>query len=157
MAHLSDCVALSRCTTCAAESNVMMLWHALLAAGSSEGREGLQPAAASELSALLAKVSDIARRVGLSGDDSRGGGAQGSHGRRRLPVGHIRAILARAQANTWVRRVVACAAAHHLMICCTNMSCAVSLFVSPLLQCSSLKMYYHMIWFAFASIAHLFA
>jgi hypothetical protein len=42
----------------------------------------------------------------MSGDDSRGGGAQGSHGRRRLPVGHIRAVLARAQANTWVRHVV---------------------------------------------------
>lgn len=38
----------------------------------------------------------------MSGNDSRGGGAQGSHGRRRLPLGHIRAILSRAQANTWV-------------------------------------------------------
>jgi hypothetical protein len=38
----------------------------------------------------------------MSGEDSRGGGAQGSHGRRRLPLGHIRAILSRAQANTWV-------------------------------------------------------
>ncbi|WIA30566.1 hypothetical protein OEZ86_000649 [Tetradesmus obliquus] len=69
--------------------------------GKQESWEGLQPAAASELSALLAKVSAIAKSVGMSGNDSRGGGAQGSHGRRRLPLGHIRAILSRAQANTW--------------------------------------------------------
>jgi hypothetical protein len=71
-------------------------------AGKQESWEGLQPAAASELSALLAKISAIASSVGMSGEDSRGGGAQGSHGRRRLPLGHIRAILSRAQANTWV-------------------------------------------------------
>lgn len=66
----------------------------------------MQPAAASELAALLAKVSQIAAAVGMSGEESRGGGAQGSHGRRRLPVGHIRAILSRAQVNTWVSRLV---------------------------------------------------
>ncbi|KAF6257430.1 SpoU rRNA methylase family-domain-containing protein [Scenedesmus sp. NREL 46B-D3] len=69
--------------------------------GKQESWEGLQPAAASELSALLNKISAIASSVGMSGEDSRGGGAQGSHGRRRLPLGHIRAILSRAQANTW--------------------------------------------------------
>jgi hypothetical protein len=74
----------------------------LCLAGKHESWEGLQPAAASELSALLAKISAIASSVGMSGEDSRGGGAQGSHGRRRLPLGHIRAILSRAQANTWV-------------------------------------------------------
>lgn len=69
----------------------------------------MQPAAASELAALLSKVSSIAAAVGVSGEESRGGGAQGSHGRRRLPVGHIRAILSRAQANTWVRqRIIIC-------------------------------------------------
>jgi hypothetical protein len=73
-----------------------------LPAGKQESWEGLQPASASELSALLAKISAIANSVGMSGEDSRGGGAQGSHGRRRLPLGHIRAILSRAQANTWV-------------------------------------------------------
>eukprot|EP00882_Tetradesmus_deserticola_P026496 GHRQ01029240.1.p1 GENE.GHRQ01029240.1~~GHRQ01029240.1.p1 ORF type:complete len:360 (+),score=92.79 GHRQ01029240.1:177-1256(+) len=70
--------------------------------GKQESWEGLQPAAASELSALLTKLSAIAGSVGMSGEDSRGGGAQGSHGRRRLPLGHIRAIMSRAQANTWV-------------------------------------------------------
>lgn len=69
--------------------------------GSPAAREALQPAAASEVSALLGKVSSIAEAVGLSGADSRGGGAQGSHGRRRLPVGHIRALLSRAQINAW--------------------------------------------------------
>ncbi|KAF8068431.1 BETAC-AD [Scenedesmus sp. PABB004] len=71
------------------------------AAGSADAREGLQPASAAELGALLAKASAIAEAVGLSGDESRGGGAQGSHGRRRLPVGHVRAILSRAAASTW--------------------------------------------------------
>jgi hypothetical protein len=33
--------------------------------------------------------------------ESHGGGNQGNHGRRRLPLGHIRAILARSKANTW--------------------------------------------------------
>jgi hypothetical protein len=56
--------------------------------------------------ALLSKVSAVAEAVGMSGADSRGGGAQGSHGRRRLPVGHIRAILSRAQINAWVRWLV---------------------------------------------------
>lgn len=62
----------------------------------------MQPAASSEVQALLSKVSAIAEAVGLSGADSRGGGAQGSHGRRRLPVGHIRALLSRASINAWV-------------------------------------------------------
>lgn len=61
----------------------------------------MQPAASSEVAALLSKVSAIAEAVGQSGADSRGGGAQGSHGRRRLPVGHIRALLSRAQINAW--------------------------------------------------------
>eukprot|EP00879_Flechtneria_rotunda_P014117 GHRR01014747.1.p1 GENE.GHRR01014747.1~~GHRR01014747.1.p1 ORF type:complete len:367 (+),score=101.63 GHRR01014747.1:1455-2555(+) len=64
-------------------------------------RKALQPAAGSEVAALLAKVSQIAANVGLNGEESRGGGAQGSHGRRRLAVGHIRSILSRAQASTW--------------------------------------------------------
>ncbi len=33
-----------------------------------------------------------------SDEESNGGG---SHGRRRLPLGHIRAVLSRARANTW--------------------------------------------------------
>lgn len=64
-------------------------------------KEALQPAAASEVQALLSKVAAIAEAAGLSGADSRGGGAQGSHGRRRLPVGHIRALLSRASINAW--------------------------------------------------------
>lgn len=76
---------------------------ACLPPGSPAAREALQPAAASEVASLLAKVAAIAEAAGMSGADSRGGGAQGSHGRRRLPLGHIRAVLARAQINTWVR------------------------------------------------------
>jgi hypothetical protein len=81
--------------------------HVVLLAGapSPKAAEALQPAAASEVQSLLSKVSAVAEAVGMSGADSRGGGAQGSHGRRRLPVGHIRAILSRAQINAWVRRL----------------------------------------------------
>jgi hypothetical protein len=75
------------------------------AAPTSKEKEALQPAAASEVEALLTKVSAIAEAVGQSGAESRGGGAQGSHGRRRLPLGHIRAVLSRARINAWVSAV----------------------------------------------------
>ena len=45
--------------------------------------------------------------MSCSGEESQGGGNQGNHGRRRLPVGHIRALLSRAKANTWVSDVLA--------------------------------------------------
>jgi tRNA C32,U32 (ribose-2'-O)-methylase TrmJ len=63
-------------------------------------RASTQPAAHSELAALLDKLSAIATAAGVSGEDSRGGGAQGRHGRRRLPVGHARALLGRSAAST---------------------------------------------------------
>ncbi|GBF98626.1 rRNA methyltransferase [Raphidocelis subcapitata] len=69
--------------------------------GNPRVQAGLQPAAASELEALLAKVAALARAVGVSDLESHGGGNQGNHGRRRLPLGHVRAILSRAKANTW--------------------------------------------------------
>jgi hypothetical protein len=34
-----------------------------------------------------------------SGKESTGGGAKGSHGRKRQPVGHFRAVLTRAAAR----------------------------------------------------------
>ena len=64
---------------------------------------GLQPAAASELEALLDKAAAVARAVGARDQESHGGGNQGNHGRRRQALGHIRAVMARAKANTWVR------------------------------------------------------
>jgi hypothetical protein len=39
----------------------------------------------------------------ISDQESHGGGNQGKHGRRRQPLGHVRALMARAKANTWVR------------------------------------------------------
>jgi len=89
-----------------ASGHFTSLMGVLCVSGSPAAREALQPAAASEVSALLGKVSSIAEAVGLSGADSRGGGAQGSHGRRRLPVGHIRALLSRAQINAWVSHLL---------------------------------------------------
>lgn len=74
------------------------LWFA----GNPRVQAGLQPASASELEALLEKIGAVARAVGESDQESRGGGNQGQHGRRRLPLGHIRALMARAKANTWV-------------------------------------------------------
>jgi hypothetical protein len=64
-------------------------------------QQGLQPASAAELEALLAKFAAIARAVGVSDAESLGGGNQGSHGRRRLALGHLRALMSRARANTW--------------------------------------------------------
>lgn len=64
-------------------------------------REGLQPVTVAELEALLAKVARVAAAVGISGEESQGGGPKGNHGRRRLPLGHVRALLSRAKANTW--------------------------------------------------------
>lgn len=94
--------------SCLVRSNVLPLLLLLLCllvstgAPTAKEKEALQPAATSEVQALLSKVTAIAEAVGLSGADSRGGGAQGSHGRRRLPVGHIRALLSRASINAWV-------------------------------------------------------
>lgn len=62
---------------------------------------GVQPCTNAEQEALLAKLARIATLVGISAEESRGGGAAGSHGRRRLPLGHIRAIASRARMNTW--------------------------------------------------------
>ncbi len=63
--------------------------------------EGLQPVSGAELEALLAKAARIAVAAGAAGDESRGGGAQGNHGRRRLALGHLRAVLQRARTTTW--------------------------------------------------------
>ncbi|KAI8466150.1 MAG: Alpha/beta knot methyltransferase [Monoraphidium minutum] len=69
--------------------------------GNPKIQAGLQPASASELESLLGRVAAIARAVDMSDQESHGGGNQGNHGRRRLPLGHIRALMARAKANTW--------------------------------------------------------
>ncbi|KAG2498757.1 hypothetical protein HYH03_003496 [Edaphochlamys debaryana] len=63
--------------------------------GSAGADPGLQPASAREVELLLEKAAAVAAAVGISPDEGRGGG--GNHGRRRLPIGHLRAVLSRAR------------------------------------------------------------
>ncbi|PNW78901.1 hypothetical protein CHLRE_09g393876v5 [Chlamydomonas reinhardtii] len=60
---------------------------------------GMLPASAQEVELLLRKVAAIAEAVGMSGAESKGGGNNGNHGRRRLPLGHLRAVVSRARVN----------------------------------------------------------
>lgn len=58
----------------------------------------LLPAAASEVESLLAKFAAIASAAGTSSEETRGGG--GNHGRKKLPLGNLRAILNRSRIMT---------------------------------------------------------
>ncbi|KAG2454033.1 hypothetical protein HYH02_001074 [Chlamydomonas schloesseri] len=60
---------------------------------------GTLPASAQEVELLLLKVAAIAEAVGMSGAESKGGGNNGNHGRRRLPLGHLRGVVSRARVN----------------------------------------------------------
>lgn len=62
------------------------------------GARGQEPAAASEVESLLQRCAAIAEAAGSSGGETTSGA---NHGRKRLPVGHIRALLARAQVQAW--------------------------------------------------------
>lgn len=59
----------------------------------------LMSAPAKEIESLLLRLAAIAEASGLSSAESSGGGAKGNHGRKRLPVGHARALVARARMN----------------------------------------------------------
>ncbi|GLC72152.1 hypothetical protein PLESTF_001212600 [Pleodorina starrii] len=61
------------------------------------GDAGLLPASAQEVDLLVRKVAAAAEAVGMSGEESSGGGNAGNHGRRRLPIGHLRAVVSRAR------------------------------------------------------------
>ena len=56
----------------------------------------MSPAPASEIEALLQRWSAVVRGAGLTAAESIAGW-QGSHGRKRRTVGHIRAVLSRAR------------------------------------------------------------
>ena len=56
----------------------------------------MSPAPASEVEALLQRWSALVRSAGLTDAESIAGW-QGSHGRKRRTVGHIRAVLSRAR------------------------------------------------------------
>ncbi|KAG2432469.1 hypothetical protein HXX76_008814 [Chlamydomonas incerta] len=60
---------------------------------------GTLPASAQEVELLLRKVAAIAEAVGMSGAESKGGGNNGNHGRRRLPLGHLRGVVSRARVS----------------------------------------------------------
>ncbi|GIL42214.1 hypothetical protein Vafri_268 [Volvox africanus] len=59
----------------------------------------LLAASAQEVELLVRKVAAVAETVGMRGEESIGGGSSGNHGRRRLPVGHLRSVLFRARIN----------------------------------------------------------
>ncbi len=56
----------------------------------------MSPAPASEVEALLQRWSALVRSAGLTDAESIAGW-QGSHGRKRRTVGHMRAVLSRAR------------------------------------------------------------
>ncbi|GLI70532.1 hypothetical protein VaNZ11_015447 [Volvox africanus] len=83
---------------------------AAAAAVASSGREtslsgsrvldaSLLAASAQEVDLLMRKVAAVAEAVGMRGEEGIGGGSSGNHGRRRLPVGHLRSVLSRARIN----------------------------------------------------------
>ncbi|GIL89509.1 hypothetical protein Vretimale_1925 [Volvox reticuliferus] len=59
----------------------------------------LLPASAQEVDLLVQKVAAVAEAVGMRGKEGIGGGGSGNHGRRRLPVGHLRSVVSRARIN----------------------------------------------------------
>jgi tRNA C32,U32 (ribose-2'-O)-methylase TrmJ len=64
----------------------------------------MSPAPASEIESLLQRWSALVRRAGLTDAESIAGW-QGSHGRKRRTVGHIRAVLSRARVTQKASRV----------------------------------------------------
>ncbi|PNH12047.1 hypothetical protein TSOC_001074 [Tetrabaena socialis] len=60
---------------------------------------GLLPASVREVDLLVQKVAAVAEAVGMRGAEGTGGGNGGNHGRKRLPVGHVRSVVSRARLN----------------------------------------------------------
>ena len=52
-----------------------------------------------EIDALLRRAAALLTAAGISTEESSGGGDKGNHGRRRKPLGHLRQVLTRSQAN----------------------------------------------------------
>lgn len=60
----------------------------------------LLPATSTEVEVLLDKFKRIAIGVGFSAEETAGAGSAGNHGRKRLPLGHLRALLSRSRCTT---------------------------------------------------------
>ena len=53
-----------------------------------------------EVEALLERVVLLMAGAGMDARENSGGGDKSNHGRKRRPVGHLRALLSRSQAST---------------------------------------------------------
>jgi len=58
------------------------------------------PANHAEIDALLRRAGALLTAAGIAIEESSGGGDKGNHGRRRKPLGYLRHMLTRSQANT---------------------------------------------------------
>ncbi len=76
----------------------------------------MSPAPASEVEALLQRWSALVRSAGLTDAESIAGW-QGSHGRKRRTVGHIRAVLSRARVTQKACSAAGCLRERWLLSC----------------------------------------
>jgi tRNA C32,U32 (ribose-2'-O)-methylase TrmJ len=58
-----------------------------------------QLATNAEVEALLQRAAVLLERSGVGAEETSGGGDKGNHRRKRLPAGHLRALLLRSQAT----------------------------------------------------------